>query len=446
MSLRDIGTLLHQIGSPDAAADWATVTVALDGPAAVALLGAGALELPEGVTTVSVEHLGAALPVHAALFRTPYAAALGSDDRALIAERGVLPLAVVLTERSTLEQLSDDPEREAQEVLDRVRSLVPPGVPVLTESEVDAWLASLTNSDQLAERRSTLALHLIDQANAHRSARLSQIVARRAAIAEQLAELDSRVRAAARGGEHVASGVRAATMTAGEALQADLDAFFQQLRISLPRELNALEDWRSLRTHLGPWLQHVITAGIEQALANWTARLLAEVGPLLSEDEQQNALGGDATEVELATLADVTGWRDRLPIALGLGGGVALVAIGQVIPGAITMFSSLAWRSATHEARLASRRDALLDSAQTVVDVARVETLSAVRSRRETLLAALDALPKARAQRTRDQQRDERTALVAEQETLQRERSTLVHEQSELRDAREGWSEVPCRS
>jgi hypothetical protein len=70
----------------------------------------------------------AILGCHAAIWLTAYPVALGHEERELLA--GLAPVlpklrAIILADRGLLARLSDDPDREADDVRARVRALMP---------------------------------------------------------------------------------------------------------------------------------------------------------------------------------------------------------------------------------------------------------------------------------------------------------------------------------
>lgn len=369
---------------------WRQVCATLAGPLRIGLLGRdeallrrAALHLGAGADWVPIvvgSEVSAELEVqdrllglHAALFVTPVTAPLGAAERAWLAALGGLGApserVVVVGDGELLAQLSDHPEREAEEVAARVASLVPDGWQVGDEASlaarVSAWRAGRDGLQ--AERRSAVGALLLRDALRRAEAAAAAARAELAGVEASIAAEDARLDAAARQGARAAAHLLSAAVRQTERLLIDLSSFLARLEAALPDELAAVDDLDLLRRALPHWLHHVVEAFLSERVAGWRVDLDADLADLDLDPAALARADLLAPAVHAHVPPSSTGWGKRLGVTAAVGGGAALLVFGMWIPGLLAVSGGALFSALGREAEVAGTRRALLDAATAAV-------------------------------------------------------------------------------
>jgi hypothetical protein len=380
--------LLTEVSDHAGAFLWRRVARDLDGPLRVALLARDESTLR--LATAALDGLSAELVVvplhdddpdttalgrtdrllgcHAAVAVTPYANALGAAERDQLEALDPLALPaarrVALVGRGLLERLSDEPEREARQVRERVEQLAPDGWPADDIEAVRAWLeASGPERREWAQaQRRQVARLLLRDAHRHRTEQAARARDELASIDALLDAEDAALDEARRAGRRTAAHVLGAVRRETERLLVDLRDFLLALEADLPSQLEAVGDLPTLRRTVPHWLQHVVEGWLTERLERWRADVTADVAEVGLSDE-------DAAHAELlvpalfpAPVASEGSWGARIGATVGLGGGAALALAGLWLPALIAATGGLAWGALGREARVAESQRKLLDA------------------------------------------------------------------------------------
>ncbi len=307
------------------------------------------------------------LGTHALIWMTPYATALGTDERASIAalqESGAPSRrAVVLYGAALIDRLSDDPADEREEVRQRVSELMPEGWELLEEADLPAWAAQLEPTVLAESRHRAIARVLLHDAHRHshtdRTRSATALTEAEALLAaEDAAIADARARGR-RIGAHMLAAVRHHT----EDLLIDLRAFILRLEQDLPEQVAAVDDPERVRRALPHWLDHIVAGWTTDRLGAWRAAVLVDLAEVhIAEDE------APAPELLTPALhpAPVHGerdWSSRLAATAAVGGGAVLLLLGQWIPGLIAVTGGLAWSALSQASRRQQSDERLVETA-----------------------------------------------------------------------------------
>lgn len=313
------------------------------------------------------------LGVHAVLWATAPPAPLGAEERDAIAALPGLGAperrAIALVDRALLDRIADDPDREHAEILDRLRALLPDGWSLVTEAELDGVCVAVEAAlPELRDaRRRDVARFLLEDARRQADTALAAERDAIAGIAALLSEQDFELARAAADGERIAAHLAAAVRRHAEALLADLRGFLVALENDLRDQITAVDDLDTVRRTLPHWLGHVVGARLRDGLADWRARVLADLAEVgIGEADARRAelllpalhpppVGGDG------------GWRHRLAVTAAVGGGAVMAAVGLWLPGALVATSGLLWSAASRRARDGDARERLIDAARQAV-------------------------------------------------------------------------------
>ena len=376
---------LQAAGDATGAFLWRRVCRDLGGPVRVALLSrddggialARALLPTADIEWVEVpiddEEVGLGtedriLACHAAIAVTPYSRALGSRERErLAALAGTAPSTrhLFLVGRELLERLSDRPEEEAQEVLQRARAIAPKGWEVAEESALRPWASALSSRrrDLTRLRIREVAGLLLDDARRALAERLEQSRAQCDAIEALLGAEDAALDAARQRGRRTAAHVLGAVRRQTDELLIDLRAFLLHVEQDLPMQADAIEALPTLRRALPHWLHHIVEGWLHDRLGQWRTDLVADLEAVGLTDE-------DAAMAELVVPAMSPGpvhgdgnWTSRLGATAALGGGAALLIAGLWFPALLAVTGGIAWSALGNAATQAESRRRVVDAA-----------------------------------------------------------------------------------
>ena len=354
---RRVHVALEAAGDTTSALLWRRVCSDLTGPLTVGLLSADAsalrhlrslvealdnadvrwVEVPvdDDATGPSLGAEDRLLACHVVLAATSYTRALGSEERTRLA--ALAPVApgarqVVLVGRNLLDRVSDRPEEEAAEVLERAQAVAPEGWPVVPETELADWLGPLlADRAPLTRARTTqVAALLLEGAAESLDAEWARHDAERAEVIRLLDGEDEALDAARKEGRRTAAHVLAAVRRHTDTLLVELRAFLTELERDVPDQAESIDALPILRRALPHWLHHVVETWLAERLERWRRELAAD----LEEVGVDKAL---ATRAELVVPAMAPGpvhadgsWTSRLGATAAMGGGAALLLAGLI--------------------------------------------------------------------------------------------------------------------
>lgn len=317
----------------------------------------------------------ALLGVHAVIWATPAAQPLGARERRALAaiDESVGPeaKAVVVVDVHVLDRVSDDPEAELTDVLDRVAALVPDGWEAAADHDgrgLEAFVGSLrARTDALtAGRCRAVARLLLEDAQEGLVGTVEHEVA---AVARHEAALASEDEAMDRAR---AAGTRAAAHTLGvlrrrtEELLVDLRTFLQELEGDLDEQLAGLNDVEMARRTVPHWLDHVVQGWLRDRLAKWRVQVHDDLRHVRLADEALAHAELLLPSLHPAPFKSDGRWRRALGLSAGIGGAAVLAAFQLWIPALLAAGGGVAWSVLDREGADA-RRDRLADRARTAV-------------------------------------------------------------------------------
>lgn len=430
--MTDLAALLHRVGA-DADA-WRRIGEALSEGLRVAVLSrdpgvAARFQAPTlpGVVWVpagtSAEE--AILGCHAVVWLTPYPVALGHEERdALATLAPVLPQerAVVLADRALLARLSDDPDREAEDVRARVRALMP-SWEVLDEGAIEAITA--WDADRDGRVRAVSALFL-SRSHDRLAAALADEEAAIASIEADIAGIAERIRRASEDGTRIASHTGAAMRRHGADLLVSLRTFLLAFEDDLVAQATTFPDVDTLRRVLPHYIQHVVSTQISDRLAVWRAGVFADLGEV---GVDASALGVELLLPMLppSPLRGETDWTRRIALSAAVGGGIALALVGLWIPAAAVLAGGLGWSAFGRDAREIETRDKLIASARGAVRQVAGDADRVLSDQIAQVEADLSRLPAERAEAVRGETGDE-LARLTDRRAYHRGRSHLLRD------------------
>jgi hypothetical protein len=436
---RRVQQALDEAGDTTSALLWRRVCHDLEGAVTIGLLAAddaSLRSLRRGVQAMgrddihlvdipvdddaSAPSLGAEdrlLACHVLAAATPYPRALGSEERTrLAAITSVAPRhrRVVLVGRDLLERLSDRPDEEAAEVLERAEAIAPDGWTVCPEDSLAAWLEPLlADRGALArERRHQVARLLLSGAAESLGSDRERLAAERVELTSLLDAEDDALDDARREARRTAAHVLAAVRRHTDALLVELRAFLTELERDVPDQAEAIESLALLRRTLPHWLHHVVEDWLVGRLARWRIELARDL-------EEVGVDRAVAARAELVVPAMAPGpvhadgsWTSRLGATAAMGGGAALLLAGLWFPALVALTGGLAWSTLGRSARDAESRRNVVDAA--------IEALRAMASDAERLLSdQLDHVEKQLADLEEEAARDHADARHAIRSRLQ---------------------------
>jgi len=388
---RHVDQALRAAGDPAGATAWRQALAELGGELRVAVLsaqgGTGArlarTLADRGAQTVvlQVDPEADALPLgaedrlfgaHALVWATPLTAPLGAAERLFLPRIAALAPArrvVVLADVHLLDQLSDDPAREASEVLDRLEGLVPEGWSLLEPDSLQSWVDELRRDlpDLVGARSAEVAgillrdaLERIEEACTRERSAIEEI---EGLLAQEDAALD-RIR---REGERTASHLLASMRRRTEELLLDLRAFLDGLHDDVRPQVEAIDELETVRRTLPHWVHHVVEGFLIDRLGQWRAEVLTDLRIARVDPADAERASLLVPALHAAPLSSSGGWRQRLGVTAAVGGGAAMLFLGLWIPGVVALAGGLTWSALGRQARRSATREHLIDAACTAV-------------------------------------------------------------------------------
>lgn len=365
------------------------------------------------------------LGMHALLWATPVTAALGTRDRLALERLARLApgrRGVVLTELHLLERVSDEPDREAREVRQRLDARTPEGWPLLDEADLDGWLGGLDLAALARDRRAEVAAVLLQDARRRTDQALAEAEASVERAEALLAEEDAALEQARRHGDRIAAHLLGAMRRRTEQLVLDLRTFLVVLEEDLAPQVAGLADTATLRHVLPHWLDHVVSEWMERQLAAWRAGVLHDVAELRIADAEARRAELLPPALHPAPLRAVADWSRRLAVTAAVGGGAALSVVGLWIPGLLIAGGGLAWSALTRQRREEMTREQLLVSAREAVRRMAVDAERLLAEQLAQIEEELARLGDTRARAVEEERAELRGRLV-EQRAFHRARS-----------------------
>lgn len=378
------------------------------------------------------------LGVHVLVWATPVMAPMGAEERAAIdsleAVGAPLRAAVVLGDWHLLDKLSDDPEAEGQEVLDRAQALIPEGWVLHQPSAVADWLTEARSSLSrlTAGRRATVSRVLLADALRRSEAGVTDARHKLAEIEALLAEEDATLEAIRSRGQRAAAHLLSAVRRQTQRLQIDLAEFLAALEGEIPAQIAAVDEIPLIRHTLPHWLQHVVERWLGDRLASWRVAVQQELTdlPLTEEDLIRAELLVPAVHPPL--INGERDWTTRLGATAALGGGAALLLMGLWIPGLLAVGSGLGFSAFRAEARKARTREALTSGAVEAVRALGPELQRILDDQVNATSEALGDLGEERAQAHQATRIDARTELERQATTRSDRLAELERTTTEL--------------
>lgn len=317
------------------------------------------------------------LSIHALVWATPATAPLGAEERAgmttIVAAGAPTQRVVVLADTELLARMTDDPEGEIADVLDRARTLCGDdwGVhPLGGHSDpVLDWVHTL-QADQIGlarERRRAVATLLLREARQRAEQAIAVAGEEVGRVESLLAAEDERLDAERRKGRRTAAHLLGAMRRHTERLLVDLRTFLNTLEGDLATQVEAVNDVDTVRHTLPHWLHHIVEQWMSNRLSTWRVEVLSDLTDL-------NLATADLDRAELlvpalhtAPVRTESGWTQRLGVTAAVGSGAALLAFGMWIPGLLAVSGGLAWSAFGRRAAQASTLRALTQAATDAV-------------------------------------------------------------------------------
>ncbi len=385
----------------------------------------------EEEATVSLGSQDRLLSVHALLFATPMTAALGTTERqalgALVEAGGPGERAVTVVDAGLLDAMSDDPERERQQVFARLRELLPDDWPLLEDTGITGWVKRVASmggasGDAAARRRAEVGPFLLaesaDRIDDNRTiarTRLSEVEA-------LLDQEDAALAEARRQGQRVAAHTLAVIRRQTEQLDIDLREFLRELEADLPAQVRELDVAVARRT-LPHWLAHVVESWMSDRLAKWRKDVLAELEDIDIEEVVRAELLVPA--LQPSPVKGEARWGRRLGTTAALGGAAALMALGLWIPGLVALAGGVVWSTFQRGDSTEASRAKLVATARAALQQMGTDAQRLLQDQIDRLTDELDAL----ADEGEEAERKARATLRAD---LEQRRVAAAAEHAEL--------------
>jgi hypothetical protein len=383
----------------------------------------------------------ALLGCHAVVWLTSYPMAFGVDEREyLSALSPMIPTirAVVLADRELLDQLSDEPAREAADVRERVRGLAAATWQVLDVSELQAVAAW---HPVVEARKRDVAVFLLHRGVDRLTAAVDEERRAHAAAMRELSALEAQITAAHDSGTRATAHAAAAMHRHGADLVTSLRMFLQAFEEDVVAQCLTFPDLATLRRVLPHYLQHVVAGHLSDLLSTWRAGVLADLAEV---DVDGAALGLDLLLPLLppSPLRGEADWRRRLALSAAVGGGVALAAFGLWLPAAAVIVGGAGWSAMGRDLRDLESRDRVVASVRQAVRQLAADAERVLSDQLAQAEADLAARPDAVAAAARAALADP-IARWSDRRSLHRAQAALLEER--LSDARAALAELTGR-
>jgi hypothetical protein len=371
------------------------------------------------------------LSVHALLWATPATAALGAEERAgmeAIVDAGApTRRQVIVVDVDLVEKMSDQPEQEVRDVLERVRALCDEDWGVAVSGDCREWVDAL-RADRVRvarDRRRTVAAVLLRDARRRAEAAVAGATEELERVRALVAAEDEKLDVERRRGRRTAAHLLGATRRHTERLLVDLRAFLLRLEADMAAQVEAVDDLQTVKATLPHWLHHVVEQWMGDRLAMWRADVLLDLAELDLAPEDLDRAELLVPAIHAAPVRVEGGWGQRIGITAAVGSGAALLAFGMWIPGLLAVTGGLAWSALGRRAAAAHNRRALADAATDAVRKMGTDADRLLRDQIATLEDELSRLGDERASELGRAREAQRKQLEGERATREQRVGTL---------------------
>ncbi|MBX2803876.1 MAG: hypothetical protein KTR31_39740 [Myxococcales bacterium] len=391
------------------------------------------------------------LGVHALIWATPATAPLGAEERSgmeAVVEAGApTHRAVAVADLALLQKMSDDPETEAADVMERVQALMGGDWGVVRGDGLAAWVtkARERHTELIVDRRRTVAGLLLKDARKRAQDAVEQADVEVGRVDDLLSKEDEALESARRAGQRVAAHILGAMRRETESLLVDLGTFLVELESDIPTQVERVPELERVRRTLPLWLHHVVEEWMEERLVQWRVRVLDDLAEVKLLDDDLDRAQLLVPGLHPPPVRGEENWGQRIGVTATIGGGAAMLLMGFWVPGVLAVTGGIAWSALGRRAAEASNRRALIQAA---VDAVRGMGQDADRLLRDQIRALedqLDQLGEERADLVAADRLQQRSELQA-QRVARQERARALHEVLEDLDRRIEalGSEVPA--
>jgi hypothetical protein len=397
------------------------------------------LELSEGAPGLGAQDR--LLGVHALLWGTSYTAALGSEERAvmasLVAHGAPDRRTVVLDDAELLERVSDRPQEEAGEVQERAEALVRGEWEVLPAPEVARWVETARGQRlELARgRRRAVGELLLRDARERTSKAVDQARAELTHVEELLQTESAHLEEARARGRRAAAHILGAVRRQTEQLLVDLRTFLVELESDLPAQIEAVDELETVRRALPHWLHQVVEQWMGERLASWRGEVLRDLAEVRLDPDDLDRAELLVPALHPSPVRAEPAWGQRLGVTAAVGSGAALLAFGLWLPGVLAVTGGIAWSALGQRARQAHTRRMLIDAAIDAVRGMGQDAERLLREQIQLLETELDRLGEDRAGEVADARSEHRQTLETQKLTRTERLQALQSALDEL-DAR----------
>ncbi len=363
------------------------------------------------------------LGVHALIWSTSYTAALGREERqvmeSLIDHGAPQRRIVALDDAELLSRVSDRPEAEATEVLERARSLVADSWEVRPAGGVAAW-ADIARGQrvELARARRQAVAELLLRDARDRATQSVGVATRELERVADLVQAESEQLDVARAkGRRAAAHILGAVRRQTEELLIDLRSFLVELEEDLPAQIEAVEDLDHVRRSLPHWLHHIVETWMESRLTSWRAEVLRDLAEVRLDPDDLDRAELLVPALHPSAVRGEPAWGQRLGVTAAVGSGAALIVFGLWLPGLLAVSGGLAWSALGQRARDAHSRRMLENAAIEALRSMGQDAERLLREQIQLLEGELDVLGDHRAGALADSRADQRSELQQQQLT-----------------------------
>ncbi|TVQ93227.1 MAG: hypothetical protein EA397_05485 [Deltaproteobacteria bacterium] len=389
--VRDVEAVLRTAGDPELVHLWRRSCRELSVSPRLAVIGLSAAEAAQALP--SLEGLGAAamgidpspdephleeaardplLGVHGVVWTTQATQPLGERERralSLILRDAKPALAWVwLRGVDLLDKLSDDPEAERAQILDRLRALVPAPVQILDPSEVSSLAKALRARHRplTHERQAIVAQILLSQARQRLDADREHTRAAVARLEAALAEEDEALDKARTAGRRAATYTLGAVTTHTHTVRSRVRDFLLELEADLEAQIASVADVETARRVLPHWIEHVVRLHLQDQITAWRRVVHAEVSKIDASDRALAHAELLMPPIHPSPFPVQGRWRRAVGLSAGVGGAVLLATLQLWIPAALAAAGGVAWSVIDRDPQDA-QRDRLVDRARRAV-------------------------------------------------------------------------------
>ncbi len=335
------------------------------------------------------------LGVHALVWATSATAPLSAAERdgmlALVQAGAPDRRAVTIADVDLLERMSDEPEREAAEVSERVKALTPEDWTVLGGPDLQRWVTETRarHAELIVSRRRTVAGLLLREARRQAAEAVESAQTEVARVDDLLSKEDEALEVARRAGKRVAAHILGAMRRETESVLVDLGSFLVDLENDIPAQVEQIPDLDTLRRTLPHWLHRVVEDWMNDRLGAWRSRVLEDLAEVHLDDDDLDRAQLLVPALHPPPVRAEGNWGQRLGVTAAVGGGAAMVVLGYWVPGLLAVTGGIVWSALGRRAAEATNRRALVDAA---VDAVRSMGQDADRLLREQIRALEDEL------------------------------------------------------